>query len=133
MIRVATKNDTSLVASLLLAMYCEVKSKDNLLLDQFESLAIKHIEEDEVWLYADKALYIMRDDTPCVERTKLWNGVSVYIAPELRGSTVLAKLYKHMFEHYEGTIMGFTEVNSLHNRVLLKRHKLLGFVYEMRR
>ena len=133
MIRKATQKDLTLVAKLLKAMYTELKASEELYLDKFEELAQHHLANDDVWLYKTYALYIMRDETPCVYKVKQWNGVSVYILPERRKGTILARLYKHMFNHYKGVIMGFTEVASPHNEVLLKRHELLGHVYKMRR
>lgn len=132
-IKQATLQDLPLVSELLLAMYMELYDSTELKLQEFTNLAKQHILESVVLIYEEKAFFIMQDKTPCVLRTKMWSGISVYIKPQYRHSRILKELYEFMFSNFEGTIMGYTEVNSAHNKVLLKRHKLLGFVYELNR
>jgi len=133
--RLATLNDIDNLSKMLYKMYHEVNptqaKKDTPL---YLSLAEKHIENDDVWVDEDfKGFFIMRDETNEVIDQRLWNGVSVYIEPEYRKTKLLKTFYDLMFEKYDGVIMGYTDVNSEHNKVLLKRHQLLGYVYVLNR
>ena len=131
----ATQKHISILKELLYKMYHEVSpllaSTDKAL---YERQARKHLKKDTVWL--DDSLmgfFIMRDESIPVLNQTLWNGVSVYIEPQYRNSKMLKNFYEFMFENYKGTIMGFTDVKSEHNKVLSKRHNLLGYVYELKR
>jgi hypothetical protein len=128
----ATFDDVILVATLLMAMYTEIEP--NLASNMFKdylNLASKHIKEDDVYLYMDRALFIVKDVSSPVINRKMWDGVSVYIKPEYRNGLILKKLYSHMFKNYSGVIVGFVEPNSKHLPVVSKRNKLLGYVYEI--
>ena len=58
----------------------------------------------------------------------------VYIQPEHRHSSLLARFYKRLFEDFpDGDIMGVTEIHSEHIKVLDKRHELVAKVYRMNR
>jgi len=131
----ASLEDIGIITDMLYSMYQEVnpdlavKNKE-----PYQSLANKHLATDDVWLDEEKkGMFIMRDESLDVLNIKIWNGVSVYIKPEFRKTNVLKRFYDFMFDNYEGTIMGYTDVNSEHNMVLKKRHKLLGRVYELNR
>lgn len=131
--RLATITDINYVADLLLSMYMEVDPKDTK--DDFklfQQLASDYIYKCNV-IIDERGFFIMKDETPCVKKTTIWNGVAVYIKPEFRHTSALQDYYRYMFANFKGTIMGFTEVNSEHNKVLLKRHKLLGYVYVLNR
>ena len=131
--QVATINDIDYIAPLLLAMYMEVDSVDTKCeLELFKQLTRETLLSSIV-IFDSRGFFIMKNETPIVKKTTIWNGVSVYVKPEFRHSSALQDYYKYMFEHFQGTIMGFTEVNSKHNKVLLKRHKLLGYVYGLNR
>ena len=131
--KVANQSDSYTLALLLKDMYFELDSDSyvedlNLWLD----LANLHIKKDTV-LIDSRGFFILRDETLPVHKEKVWNGVAVYVKPEFRNSKALKDYYKFMFSNFKGTILGFTEINSLHNKVLLKRHKLVGYVYVLNR
>lgn len=131
--RFATSNDIDKVAELLRAMYIEVSPTDTIdNLELFKQLALSYLEKAFI-IIDERGFFIVQDETPIVKKTKIWNGVAVYIKPEFRKTTALRDFYNFMFNTFAGTIMGFTEANSEHNKVLLKRHKLLGYVYELYR
>jgi len=126
--------DKLLLATMLKEMYTELQPEAS---DNF-SLYLELAENYLVNAYcftdeANRGMFIMRDESVSVLPNKLWNGVAVYIKPEYRKTKLLKEFYTYMFKRFEGTIMGYTEVNSEHNKVLLKRHKLLGYVYEINR
>lgn len=114
-------------------MYIEI-DEDNIVEDRnkFLELARTHILKDIV-MFDDRGLFILKDESSIVLKTKLWNGVAVYILPKYRHTKALKEYYSTMFSLVEGDIMGFTEANSTHNKVLLKRHNLLGYVYLLNR
>jgi len=129
----ANINDVEVIAEYLRSMYLELDKNDtinDILL--FKGLAFDHIVKDIV-IFDNRGLFILKDETPVVKKTKIWNGVAVYIKPEYRHTRALKEYYDYMFNLVDGTIMGYTEVNSSHNKVLLKRHELLGYVYKMKR
>jgi hypothetical protein len=131
----ATLTDCNSIAQMLYKMYNELQpelsSKD---IDDYISLAKKHITDDFVYIEeSEKGMYIVRDVSSTVINKKIYDGVSVYIEKEFRKSRILSDMYAHMFKTFTGTIIGFTEYNSEHNNVLIKRHKLLGYVYELNR
>jgi len=135
MIYKATIEDIHTVATLLKELYNEIEpelsSKEYGL---YLELGTDHLLDDIVYIYGgDKALFIMRDVSSPVIDKQMWDGVSVYIRPEYRNSTILKELYDYMFKHFDGTILGFVEPNSKHYKVLQKRHKLLGYVYQLNR
>jgi hypothetical protein len=130
---IATLSDLTYISKLLRFMYLELGPSEYLdKTELWEELALSHINKDTV-LFDHRGMFIVRDETLCVHKTKVWNGVSVYIKPEFRHTRCLQEYYKYLFENFKGRILGFTEVNSKHNKVLLKRHKLLGYVYELYR
>lgn len=129
----AKLSDVTLIAEYLRSMYLELDPEDTIDdRELFRLLASSYILDCHV-IFDQRGCFIMKDETPRVKRTTLWNGVAVYIKPEFRKSSALREYYDFMFANFEGTIMGFTEVNSEHNKVLLKRHKLLGYVYGLNR
>lgn len=131
--QVAKLSNVDLIADMLRAMYLELDPVDTIDdWELFRSLASNYIYTANV-VFDHRGFFIMKEETPIVKRTPLWNGVAVYIKPEFRKTKALKEYYTYMFENFKGSIMGFTEVNSEHNKVLLKRHKLLGYVYELHR
>jgi len=130
---IAVEADKVKFSILLKAMYFELDSsayKEDI--TSWLALASMHLERDIVIL-DHRGFFIMREETLPINKERIWNGVSVYIKPEFRKSKALKEYYKYMFDNFNGTILGFTEVNSEHNKVLLKRHKLLGYVYGLNR
>jgi hypothetical protein len=131
-ITTATLDDVTIVANLLMAMYTEMEPDlSSTMFKDYLNLASKHLKEDDVYLYEDKALFIVKDVSSPVINRQMWDGASVYIKPEYRNGRILKKLYSHMFKTYSGVIVGFVEPNSKHLPVVSKRNKLLGYVYEI--
>ena len=133
--RIATISDIKEISEMLYGMYNEVQpelaSKD---LTKYYELAEFHLEKDFVYIDEEnRSVLIMRDITSPVVNKKIYDGVSVYIKPSFRKSKLLSQMYKFMFENFDGTIIGYTEFSSEHNDVLIKRHKLMGYVYELNR
>lgn len=133
--RKATSLDLKELSNMLFAMYNEIQpeiaSKDT---GKYLELAKKHLKEDFVYIdEKNRGFFIMRDVSSPVLNRILYDGVSVYIKPEFRKSKLLKEMYDYMFESFDGVIVGYTDINSEHNDVLLKRHKLLGYVYELNR
>lgn len=126
--------DKILLASFLKAMYNELQPDSAKDFQPYVDMAEKYLAND--YCFTDnkhRGMFIMKDESVPALPTRLWNGVAVYIKPEYRKSRLLKEFYAYMFDNFKGTIMGYTEVNSEHNKVLLKRHNLLGYVYEMNR
>lgn len=133
MIKEASLDNVETITEMLYAMYQEVSPEIVTTdIDEFEQLALNHILNDYVY-FDNRGFFIVKDETLPIHNKKFWNGVSVYVKPEFRASKALKDYYDVLFNTFEGTIMGFTEVNSLHNKVLMKRHRLLGYVYELNR
>lgn len=133
-IRKATLDDSSLVSLLLYRMYTEVageRASQNL--EDYKELYKYHLSNDQVFLYEDKAVFVMRDVSISVIDMQMWDGVSVYILPEYRKTKILYELYKYMFANFSGSIVGFVEPNSKHYKVVSKRNRLVGYVYELNR
>lgn len=131
--RKATLKDIDFVSDMLFQMYNEVISElmsDDI--QKYKELATIYIKENDVWI-DNRGIFVIRDETNPVLKVKMWNGVAVYIKKEYRKTKALKDFYEVMFNNYDGIIMGYTEAKSEHNKVLMKRHKLLGYVYEMER
>jgi hypothetical protein len=100
----------------------------------YNDMIKKHIENNYVIIDKEnRGFFIMVDDSVPVINQVRWSGISIYILPEFRKSKLLSNMYKYMFSNFNGIIVGFTEANSEHNKVLIKRHRLLGYVYEINR
>lgn len=126
-------SDVSKLSTMLKAMYQEVSpyaSNDD---SKYLALAEKHIKEDYVYFYEDKSFYIVKDVSVPVIDKQMWDGVSVYVKPEYRKGRALSLMYKHMFETFQGDIIGMVEPNSEHLPVVSKRHELIGYLYKMNR
>lgn len=133
--RKATFDDIREISKMLYFMYNEVQpelaSQD---MKKYEILAKEHLKHDFVFIEdSNKSLLIMRDVSISVLDQKMYDGVSVYIKPKYRKTKLLKQMYSFMFKNFKGTIVGYTDINSEHNNVLVKRHKLLGFFYEINR
>lgn len=69
--------------------------------------------------------------TPLVDRVEATN---VYITPNKRHSKLLYHFYEKLFDTFPTSeIIGVTEANSEHIKVLDKRHKLISKVYSIKR
>jgi len=132
MIRKANVSDLSLVASMLYAMYMELMPDvcSNRLSDYTDE-ALKYLIEHDV-LIDDKArgMFVVKDVyNPLTPSVKQWFGLVVYIKPEFRKTRVLKTFYDYLFENYKGNILGLTEINSEHIKVLDKRHTCTAKMY----
>ncbi len=133
--RKASLLDLKEISEMLYKMYNEVQpliaSQE---IKKYEELTKQHLKNDFVFIDEDnRSVLIMRDVSSLVLDQKLYDGVSVYIKPQYRKSKLLKEMYSYMFKNFKGTIVGYTDVNSEHNDVLIKRHKLLGYFYEINR
>lgn len=132
--RKASISDIKEISEMLYAMYNEVQpdnaSKD---INKYKELAFNHIEKDFTFIDEEnRAFFVMRDISIPVLNKKTYDGVSVYIKPEFRKSNVLNNMYDFMFKEFnDGSIVGMTDANSEHNKVLIKRYKLVGYLYEL--
>jgi hypothetical protein len=133
--RKATFDDIKEISEMLYSMYNEVQpelASQNI--KKYETLAKEHLMNDFAFIDDNnRSLLIMRDVSIPVLDQKMYDGVSVYIKPEFRKTKLLKQMYSFMFKNFKGTIVGYTDINSEHNEVLVKRHKLLGFFYEINR
>jgi len=133
--RKATSSDLEEISKMLHDMYNEVQpliaSQE---IQKYKELTKQHFKNDFVYIDEDnRSVLIMRDVSSPVLKQKLYDGVSVYIKPQYRKTKLLKEMYDFMFKNFQGTIVGYTDVNSEHNDVLIKRHKLLGYFYEIYR
>lgn len=129
----ANIKDINIISSYLRSMYLELDKEDTIDdIELFNILAMDYIKNTIV-MFDNRGLFILKDETPIVKKTSIWNGVSVYIKPEFRHTKCLKDFYKVMFSCVKGIIMGYTHKDSKHNKVLLKRHNLLGYVYQLER
>jgi len=139
MIRLAHENDVVMLAGMLRDLYKELQpahySKDLVVyIDQM----YKHFESAVDTVYVEDnygGFFIVRDETePMAPTLNRYNGIAVYIRPESRHSSLLARFYKRLFEDFpNGEILGQTEINSEHIKVLDKRHTLIAKVYRLQR
>lgn len=137
MIRLANIDDLTTVSEMMMAMYIElmptVCSRD---LHDYRVATVEHLTNPKEWVYiAEGGFFVVRDETEAVAPLfKRYNGVRVYIQPEHRHTSLLARFYKRLFADFpEGEILGMTEINSEHIKVLDKRHDLIAKVYKLRR
>ena len=123
------------ISKMLFLMYNEVQpEKASQDLDKYTTLANKHIMKDFVFIDEEnRGFFIMRDISSPVLDEKLYDGVSVYIKPEFRKTRLLKDMYEFMFKNFDGDIIGYTDINSEHNKVLTKRHQALGILYKLNR
>lgn len=137
MIKIAKLQDLDSVAIMLKALYVEMMptycSTD---IEVYRLEVLKHLINplDTVYV-SEHGFYIVRDETePMAPTLHRYNGIRVYIEPEHRKSNLLARFYKRLFEDYpNGDILGMTEIDSEHIKVLDKRHTLIAKVYKLNR
>lgn len=137
MIKLATIKDLQCISEMMMAMYVEMMpdhcSRE---IHDYKVATMEHICSEKDWVYiSDGGFFVVRDETEDIAPLfKRYNGVRVYIKPEHRHSSLLARFYKRLFTDFpEGEILGMTEINSDHIKVLDKRHDLIAKVYKLRR
>ena len=137
MIKIATSKDILTVARMMMALYKEIQPQ--YATDDLEVYAMevrKHIQSPTDTLYvAEGGFFIVRDETePMTPNLHRYNGIRVFIAPSYRNGSLLARFYDRLFTDFpNGEIMGITEINSEHIKVLDKRHTLIAKVYRLNR
>jgi hypothetical protein len=124
-----------------------------MLRDMYMEVFTAYASED-LDLYIHEIIRCFNDSKQCIYTTNTLDGIvivvdttdtltptllrcqctRVYIKPEQRHSKLLRQFYDKLFEDYpEGSILGFTEINSSHIKVLDKRHELIAKVYKLDR
>ncbi len=133
--RKATIKDLHEISKMLFLMYREIQPElATKNINRYVLLAREHLESEKDFVFIDeenRGIFIMRDVSSIILDKKMYDGVSIYIMPEYRKTKLLKEMYEYMFKNFNGIIIGFTDVNSQHNSVLMKRHKLMGYVYEI--
>ena len=137
MIKIATSTDLTKLTNMMIALYTEMipahASTDELV---YRREVMRHIMDKRDTIYIAKhGFFIVRDETELIAPTlHRYNGIRVYIEPEHRHTRLLANFYKRLFEDFpDGDILGSTEINSEHIKVLDKRHTLIAKVYKLKR
>ncbi len=130
-------SDLQKVSEMMMAMYLEMMpdhcSKN---IHDYRIATMGHIVNSKEWVYiSEHGFFVVRDETEDIAPLfKRYNGVRVYIQPEHRHTSLLARFYKRLFEDFPtGEILGMTEINSEHIKVLDKRHDLIAKVYRLKR
>lgn len=137
MIKIADIKDLDRLAWMLQALYEELMP-DHAVSDElvYRLEITKHLADPRDTIYvATNGFFIVRDETELMTPTlHRYNGIRVYIQPEHRHSSLLARFYKRLFKDFpDGDIMGITEITSEHINVLDKRHELVAKVYKLKR
>ena len=129
--------DLTPLATMLQELYTEL-TPDHATKDEhvYRVCIAEHLNSyrDTVYIH-EHGFFIVRDETESMAPTlRRYNGIRVYIKPEHRHSSLLAKFYKRLFKDFpDGDILGITEINSEHIKVLDKRHDLIAKVYKLKR
>ena len=137
MINIADMYDLNHLASMLKALYTEMMP-DHATTDEmvYRQAIMEHLTDERDTVYvSEHGFFIIRDETePMAPTVRRYNGIRVYIQPEHRHSSLLARFYKRLFNDFpDGEILGMTEINSEHIKVLDKRHDLIAKVYRLNR
>ncbi|MCI4436946.1 MAG: hypothetical protein JHC33_09090 [Ignisphaera sp.] len=139
MIRLAEPIDLMHVAIMMRDMYIELfGDKASININDYLKEVFKSYINPKHYIYVSDNMdgfFMVVDETsilaPAVKRI---NGTRVYIVPEARNKGLLHKLYKKLFEDFpDGDILGYTEINSKHIKVLEKRHEHIMNVYKLNR
>ena len=138
MIREANKTDVGDLAVMLRELYMEMMSEYAMTnINIYRSVIQEHLDDDRdtVYIEESKGFFIVRDETePMTPELNRYNGIRVYIKPQHRHTRLLANFYKRLFEDFpNGDILGSTEIDSPHIRVLDKRHSCIAKVYKLKR
>jgi len=139
MVRIATENDFVTIALMMRDMYQELMPDDAV--DDpraylYEVIRHNHSSKDTIYVDDEsRGFFIVRDETePMAPTLHRYNGIRVYIRPEHRHGSLLARFYKQLFKDFpDGDILGVTEIESQHIKVLDKRHTLIAKVYKLNR
>ncbi len=139
MIRLAENKDITIIANMLLCMSVELWG-DKASLDKavYNKVIDAHITNPKDSVYVDseyRGFFIVRDETEAITpELHRFNGIRVYIHPNYRKSPLLTLFYERLFHDFpNGDILGMTEINSEHIKVLDKRHELIAKVYKLNR
>ena len=137
MIRIAHMKDLNRLSVMLYELYHEMMPEHYTSdLYVYRREIMRHINEPKDTIYvAEHGFFVVRDETePIAPTLQRYNGLRVYIEPEHRHSNLLANFYKRLFEDFpDGDILGSTEINSEHIKVLDKRHECIAKVYKLKR
>ena len=137
MIKIADKDDILYIAVMMMALYKEIQpSHYSKNIDVYISQVVKHMSMPSDTVYVAKGgFFIVRDETePMAPTLRRYNGIRVYIDPDHRKGSLLARFYDRLFTDFpDGEILGITEINSEHIKVLDKRHTLIAKVYRLNR
>jgi len=118
MVRIALKEDLTSVAVMLKSLYKEIAPLDySSDLNVYLLEVAKHHMTSKDTIYVDEELrgfFIVRDETePMAPTLKRYNGIRVYIKPQHRHSSLLARFYKQLFQDFpDGAILGW--INDIH-------------------
>jgi len=137
MIYIATLKDLNKLSHMLFSLYKEMMpahyNKD---MHIYRREIMRHINSSTDTIYvAEHGFFIIRDETePMAPTLHRYNGLRVYIEPEHRHTSLLANFYKRLFKDFpNGDILGITEINSEHIKVLDKRHECIAKIYKLKR
>lgn len=138
MIREANKTDITDLSLMLQELYIELMPEHATSdIEVYVNTITDHLidDRDTVYIEEDKGFFIVRNETePMTPTLHRYNGIRVYIKPQHRHSRLLANFYKRLFKDYpNGDILGSTEINSPHIKVLDKRHSCIAKVYKLKR
>jgi len=137
MIKIADLNDLNKLSSMMMALYIEMTPEHAVTDEHIYRLEVmRHLTDNRDTVYvAEHGFFIVRDETePMAPTLNRYNGIRVYIEPEHRHSRLLANFYKRLFKDFpHGDILGMTEIESEHIKVLDKRHTLIAKVYKLKR
>ena len=126
----------AIVASMLYAMYHEMRP-DECSKDESDYLKVAEdylLAYDVIIETEGKGIFIMRNENdPLTPNVIQWFGLVVYIKPNYRKGKLLKLFYDYLFANYEGNILGVTEINSEHIKVLDKRHTCVAKLYRLTR
>jgi hypothetical protein len=137
MIRIAQLEDVGHLAKMMMSMYKELQpdyaSNDDMVYRQ--SIIDSIVNPLETVYVHEHGFFIVRDETePMMPTLNRYNGIRVYIEPEHRKGFLLASFYKRLFNDFpDGDILGMTESNSEHIKVLDKRHIEVARIYILKR
>ncbi len=138
MIRKATIKDLDELSTMLYALYKEIVP-DYATHDMgvYRTTIIQHLNNKKEYVFIEegRGFLVLRDETePMAPEMYRYNWMRVYIKPKYRYTKLLAKFYKFIFKEFpKGDILGATEMNSPHIKVLDKRHECIAKVYKLNR
>jgi len=132
MIILANVSHMEIVSQMLYAMYNELQpdkcSKNK---SDYDSEALRYLKDYDVLLDSEfRGMFMVKHvNNPLTPNLEQWNGEIVYIKPQYRKTRVLKTMYTYLFNNYEGDILGLTDINSEHIKVMDKRHTCIAKLY----